>query len=37
MALAITSGHDGVLYLDDAILDETNFEHLASSPMIRAR
>jgi hypothetical protein len=25
--LAITSGHDGAIYLGDAVIDELNFEH----------
>jgi glyoxylase-like metal-dependent hydrolase (beta-lactamase superfamily II) len=27
MALALTSGHEGAIYLGDAVIDETNFEH----------
>ena len=27
MALAITSGHQGAIYMGDAVIDESNFEH----------
>lgn len=27
MALAMTSGHEGAIYLGDAVIDESNFEH----------
>jgi len=27
MALALTSGHEGAIYLGDAVIDEMNFEH----------